>query len=398
MNEREIAEVRRTLRPERSTIPAVYGCYVNAEGQIIAKFCRSFALMGEEESEKYLAIFRRVLTGTPYRNLIDIPFSNSQVAGGEEHGLLMTLRKTRLEDESARDTFFSRVAASVPSEDNLVILLGCAAYDVVKKQKDGEDAGDSTEMYTYLVSAICPVKSTKSTLSYNEEEKSFADLLGTNAITPPTLGFLFPAFDGRQTNIYNALLYTKSLEDSHEAFTDAIFKKNIPMPAKEQGKAFRAVLADTLEEECTLPRIRAIHEELRERILVHKETKNPEPLTVSVNTVREVLSDTGIGEEKLEAFTARYTEEFGSGYLSPKNLVEASKFELRTPDVKITVAPGASDRVSTREIGGVTYLLIRADGGVELNGLDVRLAGTTLPSAPEETLSEERTPSEESEE
>ena len=253
-------------------------------------------------------------------------------------------------------------------------------------------------MYTYLVSAICPVKSTKSTLSYNEEEKSFADLLGTNAITPPTLGFLFPAFDGRQTNIYNALLYTKSLEDSHEAFTDAIFKKSIPMPAKEQGKAFRAVLADTLEEECTLPRIRAIHEELRERILGHKETKNPEPLTVSVNTVREILSDTGIGEEKLEAFAARYTEEFGSGYLSPKNLVEASKFELRTPDVKITVAPGASDRVSTREIGGVTYLLIRADGGVELNGLDVRLAGKTLPSTPEETLSEERTPSEESEE
>ena len=78
MNEREIAEVRRTLRPERSTIPAVYGCYVNAEGQIIAKFCRSFALMGEEESEKYLSLFRRVLTGTPYRNLIDIPFSNSQ--------------------------------------------------------------------------------------------------------------------------------------------------------------------------------------------------------------------------------------------------------------------------------------------------------------------------------
>ena len=165
MNEREIAEVRRTLRPERSTIPAVYGCYVNAEGQIIAKFCRSFALMGEEESEKYLSLFRRVLTGTPYRNLIDIPFSNSQVAGGEEHGLLMTLRKSRLEDEGARDTFFSRVAASVPSEDNFVILLGCAAYDVVKKQKDGEEEGDSSEMYTYLVSAICPVKSTKSTLS-----------------------------------------------------------------------------------------------------------------------------------------------------------------------------------------------------------------------------------------
>ena len=387
MNEREVAEVRRTLRQERSTIPAVYGCYVNAEGQIIAKFCRSFALMSEEESEKYLSLFRRVLTGTLYRNLIDIPFANSQVAGGEEHGLLMTLRKTHLEDETARDTFFSRVAASVPSEDNFVILLGCASYDVVKKHKDGEEEGDSSEMYTYLVCAICPVRSTKSTLSYNEEEKSFSDLIGTNAITRPNLGFLFPAFDGRQTNIYNALLYTQSLEDAHEAFTDAIFKKAILMPAKEQGKTFRALLADTLEEDCTLSRVRAIHEEMRERILVHKETHNPEPLTISGNTVREILADTGVAEEKLEAFSARYKEEFGDGYLSPKNLVEPSKYELKTPDVKITVAPGCSDRVTTKEIGGVTYLLIRADGGVELNGLDVRLGkhpkdGT--PSAEEE--------------
>lgn len=374
MNEREVAEVRRTLRPERCTIPAVYGCYVNAEGQVIAKFSRSFALMGEDESEKYLSLFRRTLSGTLYRNLLDIPFTNSQVAGGEEHALLMTLRASRLADEEARDTFFARAAASIPSEENFVILLACASYDVVKRQADGACEGESSEMYTYLLCSVCPVKSTKSTLSYNAEEKSFADLVGTHAIQAPTLGFLFPAFDGRQTNIYNALLYTKSIEETHEAFADAVFKRQMPMPAKEQGKSFRSLLAETLEEKCSLPRVRAIHEELRERIEVHKESHDPEPLTISKNTVREILSEVGVDAERLDAFDAGYTERFGNMQLSPKNIIEPKRFVLTAPDVKITVAPGHSDLVSTREIDGVTYLMIRADGGVELNGLDVRLS------------------------
>lgn len=383
MNEREVAEVRRTLRPERCTIPAVYGCYVNAEGQMIAKFSRSFALMGEDESEKYLAFFRRTLSGSLCRNLLDIPFATSQVAGGEEHALLMTLRKSRLEDEEARDTFFARAAASIPSEENFVILLACASYDVVKRQKDGADEGDSTEMYTYLLCSVCPVKSTKSTLSYNAEEKAFADLVGTHAIQAPTLGFLFPAFDGRQTNIYNALLYTKSIEETHEAFVDTIFKKQLPMPAKEQGKSFRALLAEVLEEECSLPRVRAIHEQLCERIEVHKDSHDPEPLTLSKNTVREILSDVGVTAERLDAFEESYIERFGSMQLVPKNIIEPKRFVLTAPDVKITVAPGHSDLVSTREIDGVTYLMIRADGGVELNGLDVRLAKKGKPAEDE---------------
>ncbi len=58
--------------------------------------------------------------------------------------------------------------------------------------------------------------------------------------------------------------------------------------------------------------------------------------------------------------------------LNPKNIVDPKQFELRTPDVVIKVAPGRSDLVETRVIDGNQYILIRANEGVELNGLNVR--------------------------
>ena len=68
----------------------------------------------------------------------------------------------------------------------------------------------------------------------------------------PELGFLFPAFDNRATNIYNALFYTKSAKDNHDAFVNAVFNVTPPMPAASQKTAFEALLTTTIAEECSL--------------------------------------------------------------------------------------------------------------------------------------------------
>ena len=60
--------------------------------------------------------------------------------------------------------------------------------------------------------------------------------------------------------------------------------------------------------------------------------------------------------------------------LSAQNLVDAKSFEVRTPDVVVHVNPERSDLVETRVIGGVKYLLIRADEGVEVNGVAIAIA------------------------
>ena len=99
MIDKEIGEIRRHLRRDRSAITHLYGCYVNDNKEIITSFRQSTALMPENESDKYFALLRRTLSGGLGRNLIDLSFKTSQVAGSPEHKLLMDLRESKLQDE-----------------------------------------------------------------------------------------------------------------------------------------------------------------------------------------------------------------------------------------------------------------------------------------------------------
>ena len=138
MNEKEIGEIRRRTRRDRSNMTSIYGCYVNGQKEIISSFKQSVALMPENEAEKYFGLLRRTLSGSVGKNLIDITFKTSQVADSPEHKLLMDLRKTELSDESLRYTFYQKVIESVPLTESYLILLGFDTYDVPFKSKDDQ--------------------------------------------------------------------------------------------------------------------------------------------------------------------------------------------------------------------------------------------------------------------
>ena len=221
MNTKEIGEIRRRVRRDRSNMTAIYGCYVNDNKEIISQFRKSTATMSENEAEKYFGLLKRALSGSLGKNLIDITFQTAQVASSPEHGLLMDLRKTELKDETFLDAFYKKIIENLSLDSAYLILLGCDNYDVPFKSKDGDTQADNSgESYRYLLCAICPVKQTKATLHYVPEEKEFHDGGITNVVAAPELGFLFPAFDDRATNIYNALYYTHSTKESHEDFVD----------------------------------------------------------------------------------------------------------------------------------------------------------------------------------
>lgn len=375
MNNKEIGEIRRRLRRERSNITAIYGCYVNENREMITEFRQSTGIMPENESDKYYALFRRALSGTIGKNLIDITFKTSQVTGSEEHKLLMDLRACALKDDELRMAFYKKVMDSVDLEGNYLILIGCDSYDVPFKSKDDSLQRDaSEETYTYLICAICPVKQTKANLHYVPEEKLFHDGAMHQMVSAPALGFLFPAFDDRATNIYNALYYTHDVKIGQEAFVDAIFKAPIPKPAAEQKKSFEALLTNALGEECSMDVVQTVHDQLCQRIEMHKESKVPDPLLISKEDVTEVLTSCGVSDAHVAKFGVDYDSVFGfEADLHPKNIIDSKHFEVKTPDVVIKVDPARSDLIETRVINGVKYIMICADEDIEVNGVSIHV-------------------------
>lgn len=375
MNDKEIGEIRRHLRRDRSNITKIYGCFVNDNKEIITEFGQSTGIMPENEGDKYFALFKRVLSGAIGKNLIDITFKTSQVANSPEHKLLMDLRASKLTDDELLHGFFQKIIDSVVMEGNYLILMGCDSYDVPFKGKDDlSDSDKSEEVYTYIVCAICPVKQTKPNLHYVPEEKLFHDGAMNQPVSAPVLGFLFPAFDNRATNIYNALYYTHDIKVSQDALIEALFNTPVPMPAAEQKKCFESLLTTALGEECNLDVVQTVHDQLCQRIELHKEAKVPEPLMIAKADVKEALASCGVSEEHLAKFSVDYDETFGfEADLHPKNIIDSKRFEIKTPDVSIKVDPTRSDLIETRVIGGVKYIMICADENVEVNGVSIHI-------------------------
>lgn len=231
MNQRELGELRRRFRPEKSAISRVYGCYVNSSREIIAYIDQSLGLMPQEEAEKYLGLLKKALSGTLGRNLIDIVFSTQQVADSEEHRLLSALRTSELKDAEARDAFYQQVIGSLDmGENNYLILLGADAYDVPHRGKDGEvDRDACEEVFRYFVCCVCPVKDGTPELGYFHGENEFHISMEKQIVGQPELGFLFPAFDDRTANLYNALFYSRKPDELHQEFIDAVFRTEPPM-------------------------------------------------------------------------------------------------------------------------------------------------------------------------
>ena len=376
MNQKELNEIRRRFKPDRDSITRIYGCYVNASREVVSYIDMSVGLMPEEEAEMYIKLLKKSISGTLGRNLLDIEFSTSQVSGSEEHGLLMKLRDSELKDEAARESFYTKIIESADMGDkSYVILLASDTYDVPFRGGDGEVWSEgSDEVFRYFICGVYPVKDASMALRYFADEKEFRSTSTGHVVAAPEIGFMFPAFDDRTANIYNALYYTKDSADSHEEFTSEIFHSEIPMPAQAQKELFQSILEESVSEECSYDVMQNVHEQISAMVEEHKVNKEEEPLTLSKRNMTDVLEYCGVDEEHINSFAEKYDSEFGAdAQINPKNIVDVKKFELSTPDITIKVNPERKDLISTRIIDGVKYIMIRAEENVEVNGVNINI-------------------------
>ena len=358
MNLKEVSELRRRFRMDRNAISRIYGCFVNSSREIVSYIDESMGILPQDEAEKYLNLLKKALSGKLGKNLIDIIFSTEQVADSDEHRLLMALRDSQLKDGDIREEFYQKIINSLDLGDsNYLILLAYDTYDVPRKNKNDElDADASDAVFSYVVCCVCPVKERKVELGFFPGDNEFHSCAG-QIVAAPELGFLFPAFDDRAANIYNALFYSRKTDEIHQEVIDSVFHTTAPMSAAEQKEAFQNALSEAFGDACNMELVQSIHDRLRDQIEQYKESHDPEPL-------------------KILAFRDSCATQFGDGAtLNPANLIDSSRFEVKTADATISLDPEHSYLVETRIIDGRKYLLIPADEDIEVNGFGVRVKG-----------------------
>ena len=372
MNKKEVSEIKKQFTPENCALTRLCGCYVDGEKNKKTEMQEAFLSLPEEEAFKYFEIFRKSLSGTIGKNLLNLEFPlDTEMSGGTQE-FLMRLKNSRLQEEALVEAFYDRVIETFPYGENYLILLVHGAYDIPGRSSDNEELFDaSDEVYEYLLCTICPVKLSKAGLSYDAEDNRFGARTRDWLVEMPATGFLFPAFQDRSTDLHSMLYYSKNPEELNEMFAEGMFGCPVPMSAGGQKETFNAIIEETLGEDCAYEVVRNIHEKLQE--LVEERKDEPEPVTLDKTEVKHVLAASGVEPEKLEVLEEHYKSAAGeqTEFLAA-NVMNTRKFEIKAPDVVIQVNPERADLVETRMIDGRQCLVIRVDDGVEVNGILVR--------------------------
>ena len=372
MNKKEILEIRKQFTPANCAITRICGCYVDHEKEKKMESKEAFLSLPEEEAFKYFDIFKKTLSGTKGKNMLNMEFPIDQEMPGGTQEFLMKLKASKLEDDMLLEEFYDKVIATYEYAENYYIILIHAMYDVPGRSSDNMEMFDaSDEVYEYLVCSICPVSLSKAGLSYNAESNCIQDRIRDWVVDMPDKGFLFPAFNDRSTDIHGVLYYTKKSEDLQPELIEQLLGAKMPMSANTQKETFQMLIEDTLGEDGDYETIRNIHDTLNDMIEEHKE--EPEPLQLDKTDVRKVFEKSGVSSEKMECFDQNYEETAGEKTsLLATNITETKKFQIETPDIVIKVNPERADLIETRVIDGRQCLVIAVDDHIEVNGVNVR--------------------------
>lgn len=374
MNKKEVSEIKKQLTTQKNSFTRIAGCYVSAEKEKITTFSQMFQRLEEEETFKYFEIFRKTLSGSLGKNLINMEFPMETEEEGGTQEFLYRLMKSELLDSDLLDEFYDKVIDCYTTGENYLILLLFNNYDVPGKTSDDIEMLDaSSSVYSYFQCAICPVDLSKPALSYDPAEQSFHNRERDWVVAMPELGFLFPAFDDRNMDVHHILYYSKDSEDLHFDLTDKLLGCQIPLSAGLQKEAFQTVVEETLGRDCSFDTVKNLHDSLQKIQQQARDADSPDPVSLDKMTVRSLLEESGATAEDMAAFDTTYEENAGEdGKLMLPNVIGSRKFEVHTPDVTITVSPDRTDLVQQKIIDGRECLVIPISDDVQVNGITVK--------------------------
>jgi hypothetical protein len=330
MNKKDILELKRRFKKDACTFTRMCGCYVDADHNKVTTIGETFLNLEDEEFYKYLEIAKKVLSGTVGNNMLELEFPTAEEAPGGRQQFLMGLRESALKNDELMDTFYDLIIDSYDYVGNYLILIFHDAYDVMTKTSDNNKLDESEEVYEYLLCAICPVTLTKAALGYREDENRIGPRIRDWVVGVPDTGFVFPAFTDRSTDIHSVLFYTRDTKTPHAEFMESGLGCSAKFTATEKKLTFQSIVRDVIGEDDD--ESDALFMDIQENIndlipVTDDETQEPEPVPMTLSTISNVLTESGVSEAQAAAIEKTYEDVFGDEVPEAEHLVDPKLLE-----------------------------------------------------------------------
>jgi len=328
MNKKDILELKRRLKKDNCTFTKICGCYVNGEKNIILNFRETFLNLEDDEYFKYLEIAKKVLSGTISNNILELNFPLNENLENEKQLSLIRLKKSQLKDDTLLQDFYKSIIDSYDYTGNFLILVFHDAYDVITKTTDNAKIDESEEVYEYILCAICPVSLSDPGLRYFEEEKKITARIRDWIVNAPAIGFVFPAFIDRSSDVNSVMYYTKNPKDPHPELMEKALGCSSKQTANIQKETFHTIIKDyiDIDEKKAEKTFMEIQENLNTMIDEHNslyDDTDAEPITLTQKDIQNLLIESGVSEEATTKIEKSYVENFGEDLPLAENLLDS---------------------------------------------------------------------------
>lgn len=324
----DVQELRRRLKKTECTFGRLCGCYVNSGKQIVTKFTEQFSELEEDEYYKYLEIAKKTFSGTLGANLLELEFDRSD-SGIEHQKYLLTLKDSKLANEELLDRLYEQVIEEYSYPGNYLIVVYHDVYDVPSKATSGEDQDESTELYAYCVCAVCPVELAKPALGYKEDENRIGARERDWVVGLPDLGFVYPAFANRGSDVNAVMYYVKTGRPSHPEFIENVLGCVAQRTAAEDKLAFKNVVIDAFgeDEEQADQAFFKMQRTISAMVAEREEDESLPPVELTAEAVADLALEAEIPEKVREQIGKSYAHTFGEQPPAAQNVLDSRLVE-----------------------------------------------------------------------
>lgn len=327
MNKKDIMELKRRFKKTECTFTKLCGCYVNADKDKVVTFRETFLNLPDEELFKYLEISKKVLSGGIGNNLLGLSFPVDDNYYNEKQSFLMALKKSGLKDDGLLDVFYDTIIQNFDYPENYLILIFHDVYDVMVKTSDNLKLDESEEMYEYVLCAICPVGLSKPGLGYFNQEQKIKARIRDWVVGVPTLGFVFPGFVDRSSDVNTLMYYTKNAKDPHPELMVEALGCSTKQTATIQKESFEELVKSNFQadEESSDQIYVEIQEKLSDMIEEHEELyegTQAKPVVLSKEKVKDILVESGVDEVVTAKIESSFEVVFGEQAPLAESLID----------------------------------------------------------------------------
>ena len=374
MNKKELNDLKKNFSDKCGffTFNQVLRAFIDSDKNVVCKRHSLLGVMPTEEQELLVETLRKGLSGTLGKNLVEYTFPNSEYLEDGAQDVLYKSLKSKFLDETENDNFLRNITDNIEYTSTFVVFAAHCTYTLFRKDKNDEQTEDNSD-YNFILTVICPVELGEDILIFDETDNNICLIpkKNRNISRVPTDGFLFPVLTYGDPNINSVLCYTSKPKEPNKSFVEKVLGCETSFTAVGERAVFCKVLSDVMGDDLDYTVITQVNEKIAEEIKEHR--FDEKPTAIDDIKLKNILTDVGVEEEKLEKVQKVFNNTTGGKPLTATNLV-TSKTVIATPDITVNISKEATSKVRTSLIGGRRCLVIDLDDpNVVINGLSTTI-------------------------